>query len=153
METFSVLMALCAENSTATGEFPSQRLVTQSCGVFFELWVNKLLIKQSRPQWFVLPMRSVWWHCNDLGCTYIFYLFLIHQNFEKEIVHFMVNLEHKIYLINSSDWNGTVQLDENHRKETLILDIFLINPQIFIFMVCPCYSWCLIVSLCNEKQC
>ena len=112
METFSVLMALCAENSTATGEFPSQRLVTQSCGVFFELRVNKLLIKQSRRQWFVLPMGSLWWHCNDLGCTYIFYLFIIHQNFEKEIVHFMANLEHKIYLINSSDWNDTVQLDE-----------------------------------------
>ena len=30
METFSALLALCAGNSPVTGEFPSQRPVTQS---------------------------------------------------------------------------------------------------------------------------
>ena len=37
METFSVLLALCAGNSPVTGEFPSQRPVTQSFDVFFDL--------------------------------------------------------------------------------------------------------------------
>ena len=37
METFSELLALCAGNSPVTGEFPSQRPVTQSFGVFFDL--------------------------------------------------------------------------------------------------------------------
>ena len=41
METFSVLLALCAENSPAPGEFPSQRPVTQSFDVLFDLRLNK----------------------------------------------------------------------------------------------------------------
>ena len=34
METFSALLALCAGNSSVTGEFPPQRPVTQSFGVW-----------------------------------------------------------------------------------------------------------------------
>ena len=40
METFSASLAFCEGNSPITGEFPSQRPVTQSFGVFFEQWVN-----------------------------------------------------------------------------------------------------------------
>ena len=47
METFSTLLALCAGNSPVTGEFPAQRPVTQSFGVFFDLRLNKRLSKQS----------------------------------------------------------------------------------------------------------
>ena len=36
METFAALLILCAGNSLVTGEFPSQRPVTQSFGVFFD---------------------------------------------------------------------------------------------------------------------
>ena len=48
METFSALLALCMGNSPVTGEFPSQRPVTQSCDVLFDLRLNKRLSKQSR---------------------------------------------------------------------------------------------------------
>ena len=37
MEAFSVLLAFCAGNSPVTGEFPSQRPVTLSFDVFFDL--------------------------------------------------------------------------------------------------------------------
>ena len=47
METFSALLALCAGNSPVTGEFPTQRPVTRSFDVFFDLYLNKLLSKQS----------------------------------------------------------------------------------------------------------
>ena len=45
METFSALLALCAGNSPVAGEFPSQRPVTRSFIVLFDLrlkngWVN-----------------------------------------------------------------------------------------------------------------
>ena len=40
METFSVLLALCAGNSPVSGEFPSQRPVTRSCDVFVDLCPN-----------------------------------------------------------------------------------------------------------------
>ena len=45
METFSVLLALCAGNSPVTSEFPSQRPVTRSFDVFFDLRLNKSLNK------------------------------------------------------------------------------------------------------------
>ena len=45
METFSVLLALCVGNSPVTGEFPSQRPVTQSFDVFFDMCLNKRLGK------------------------------------------------------------------------------------------------------------
>ena len=45
METFFVSLALCAGNFT--GEFPSQRPVTRSFDVFFDLRWNKQLSKQS----------------------------------------------------------------------------------------------------------
>ena len=47
METFSLLLALCAGNSLVTGEFPAQRPVTQSFDVFFDLHLNKRMSKQS----------------------------------------------------------------------------------------------------------
>ena len=37
METFSALLVLCAGKSPVPNEFPSQRPVTQSFGVFFDL--------------------------------------------------------------------------------------------------------------------
>ena len=43
METFSALLALCAGNSPVTGEFPTQRPVTRSFDIFFDLHQNKRL--------------------------------------------------------------------------------------------------------------
>ena len=65
METFSTLLALCPGNSPVTGEFPSQRPVTQSFDVFLDLRLNKWLSKQSTHRQFDMPSRSLWLHCND----------------------------------------------------------------------------------------
>ena len=46
MDTFSALLAISAGNSPVPGEFPAQRLVTQSFDVFLDLCLNKLLSKQ-----------------------------------------------------------------------------------------------------------
>ena len=47
METYSVLLSLCAGNSPVIGEFPSQGSVTRGFDVLFDLSVNKRLSKQS----------------------------------------------------------------------------------------------------------
>ena len=52
METFSALLALCAGNSPVTGEFPTQRPVTRSFDVFFDLRLDKRLSKQWLDWWF-----------------------------------------------------------------------------------------------------
>ena len=40
METFSALLAICAGNSPASGEFLAQRTVMRSFDVFFDLCLN-----------------------------------------------------------------------------------------------------------------
>ena len=70
METISALLALCAGNSPVTGEFPSQRPVTRSFDVVFDLRLNKRLIKRSRRWWFETPSRSLWRHCNERNGLY-----------------------------------------------------------------------------------
>ena len=71
METFSALLALSAGNAPVTGEFPSQRPVTRSFDVFFDLLLNKRLSKQSRGWWFETPSRSLCGRCNAhvIGCS------------------------------------------------------------------------------------
>ena len=64
METFSALLAIWAGNSPATVEFPSQRPVTRSFDVFFDLHLNKRLSKQAKRRWFEKPSRLLWHHCN-----------------------------------------------------------------------------------------
>ena len=66
METFSALLAICAGNSPVPGKFPTQRPVTRSFDVFFDLRLNKRLSKQSRGWWFETLSRPLWRHRNVL---------------------------------------------------------------------------------------
>ena len=65
MEIFSALLALCAGNSSVTGEFPAQRPVTRNFGAFFDLHLNKRLHKQSWGWWFETKLCPLWRHRND----------------------------------------------------------------------------------------
>ena len=44
----SSLLAVCAQNSPVTGEFPAQRPVTRNFDIFSDLFLNKRLSKQPR---------------------------------------------------------------------------------------------------------
>ena len=66
METFSVLLALCAGNSPVTGEKASDA----ELWCFFDLCLNKRLSKQSWGWWFATPSRSLWRHCNE-NCSQV----------------------------------------------------------------------------------
>ena len=66
MEKLSVLLTLCEGNSPVIGEFPSQRQVTQSFDVFFDLLLNKRMRKQSWGWWFETPLRPLWRRCNSV---------------------------------------------------------------------------------------
>ena len=83
---------LCAGNSPVTGEFPSQRPVTQRFDVFFDLRLNKRLSKQSRGWWFETPSHSLWRHCNvgsiiiQCNMLYVFCTCEILQNCISNII-------------------------------------------------------------------
>ena len=61
---FRVTAPLCGE-FPVTGEFPSQRPVTRSFGVFYDLRLNIRLSKQSWGWWFETPSRPLWRHSNE----------------------------------------------------------------------------------------
>ena len=67
METFCTLLAICAGNSPVPGEFPTQKPVTRSFVVFFDLCRNKGLSKQSGGWWFETLSRPLWRHCNVIA--------------------------------------------------------------------------------------
>ena len=94
-ETFPALLALIERNSPVTGGFPSQRPVALIFDVFFDLWLNKLLSKQSRRQWFETPSRSLWRHCDDNSDPHDYdvrqYINAIHARFiYKQIITIML---------------------------------------------------------------
>ena len=74
METFSGLLAICTGNSPGTGEFPAQRPVTRSFGVFFDLRLNKRLNNYWRGWWFETQSRSLWRHHNVMMGWYRLFL-------------------------------------------------------------------------------
>ena len=64
MKTFSALLAICAGNSPVIGEFHTQRPVTRSFDVFFDLRLNKRLSKQTWGWGFEAPSRPLLRYCN-----------------------------------------------------------------------------------------
>ena len=66
METFSALPAICAGNSSVSGEFPAQRPVTRSFDISFDLRLNKRLSKQSWSWWFETLSCPLWRQCNEM---------------------------------------------------------------------------------------
>ena len=84
METFIPLLVICVGNSPASGEFPAQRPVTWSFDVFFDLYLNKRLRKQSwgwlfetlsRPYDVIVMGLCCWWlgslTCQDIRAAMV----------------------------------------------------------------------------------
>ena len=67
---FRVTGPLCGE-FTGPGEFPTQRPVTRSFDVFFDLRLNKRLSKQPWGWWFETPSWSLWRQCNAIPFSVI----------------------------------------------------------------------------------
>ena len=65
METFSALLVICAGNSLVTSEFPTNRPVTWSFHIFFDLLLNKWLSKQWWGWWFEMPSHPLWRYCEE----------------------------------------------------------------------------------------
>ena len=64
LTSFCALLAFYAGNSQVTGEFPTQRPVTQSSDVFLDLRLNQQWNKQWRRRWLETPSRSLWRYGN-----------------------------------------------------------------------------------------
>ena len=125
MEAFSSLLALCVGNSPVTGEFPSQRPVTRSFDVFFDLRLNKALSKQSWGWWFETPPYLLWRHCN----VKVMSTSAVYSNSQNILEHIVS----KVYevVVKHNDLRDTLDTGE------------LTN-------VCTNWVWNTIMSLCKE---
>ena len=84
---FRVTGPLCGE-FTGPGEFPTQRPVTRSFDVYFDLRLNKRLSKQPWGWWFETPSWSLWRQRNDIefACSFVlpcfvWYIYIIDSHF------------------------------------------------------------------------
>ena len=102
METFSVLLALCAGISPVSDEFPAQSPVTRSFDVLFDLRLNKRLSKHAWTWWSQTPSRSLCRHCNVLlntnKCGYFLASLTMHvKSIKKSALNFDICLCVKMF--------------------------------------------------------
>ena len=95
METFSALLAICAGNSSVSGEFPAQRPVTRSFDIFFDLRLNKRKNKQSWGWWFETLSCPLWRQCNMVNYHIRLRIYRL-----TGIPHFDLGTIDRIWLIN-----------------------------------------------------
>ena len=97
------MMTLSNGNISAfSGEFPSQRPVTRSFDVFFDLRLNKQLSNQSRHRWFETTSRSSWHHCNAfrlwLGVNCYPFLPVVYVVFGEMLTRCVLNFPEETYI-------------------------------------------------------
>ena len=105
METFSALLAICAGNLPVPGEFPTQRAVTRSFDVFFDLRPNKQLSKQSWGWWFETLPRPLWRHNNDGKVVWMTILVLT-GDVEVKFQRLKVKLQRLQWTLGLSPWRS-----------------------------------------------
>ena len=124
MKTFSALLTICAGNSTVPGEFPTQRPVTRSFDVSFDLRPNKRLSTKSWGWWFETPSCSSWRHRNGMTHIWrkccIFHWIWGNKTKRKNkillsIHHFTYRNLHKTDLIHNYSWNEICVQRREHR--------------------------------------
>ena len=107
IESFSALLALCVGNSPVPDEFPSQRPVTRSFEVFFDLCLNKRLSKQSWGWWCETPPHPLRHHSNEtlipasflLKQPHFAWLTKLLKKFTKEILSWLAQFCYRDKLV------------------------------------------------------
>ena len=124
MEIFlRVTGPLCGE-ITGPGEFPTQRPVTRSFDVFFDLRLNKRLSKQPWGWWFETPSWMLWRHYNvstEHSITHTNHGARLQINF-----HVKIHVSKQVFSIMASDWLVAV-LPANHMPglKSLLTDTYM----------------------------
>ena len=91
---FRVTGPLCGE-FTGPGEFPTQRPVTRSFDIFFDLRLNKRLSKQPWGWWFDTSSCSLWRQCNKYIIKWIGYRYRNPRYYDRLIFIIWVAIHKK----------------------------------------------------------
>ena len=152
---FRVTGPLCGA-FTGPGEFPTQRPVTRSFDIFFDLRLNKRLSKQPWGWWFETLSRPLWRHRNVVhwngiqwlhkyldfkSCMAIYESFILANINYCPLVWMFVN-KTNFYILEKVHERALRFIQKN-----LVIDVwFLNNIKIFLFALSLCdalYSKCL----------
>ena len=124
METFSAQF-------TGPGEFPTQRPVTRSFDVFFDLRLNKRLSKQPWGWWFEPPSWSLWRHRND--CNWWVQTFLSYSDWGQSSTG-LGNCNEFWNLIRWSCMNGMI-LKTMHTVHVMCVSFCCASYMFFVFLL------------------
>ena len=111
---FRVTGPLCGE-FTGPGEFPTQRPVTRSFDVCFDLRLNKRLSKHSWGWWFETLSWSLWRHHNDIAL-------INHQTISPRFVNAIFNEGRRPNWTQKS-WTGGRLFVNNYLSTLFILPV------------------------------
>ena len=136
VETFSALLALCAGNSPASGEFPAQKPVTRSFDVFFDLCLNKRLRKQSRGWWFETLSCPLFRHRNVIT-RFFYYFSFVYGDWMSDSDLFVRSCKHisRIALL------GSVNITYLKMLETYAYDVGVCNAVMLFDIVILSPYW------------
>ena len=147
METFSVLLAICAGNSPVIGEFPAQRPeMRRSFDVFFYLCLNKRLSKQSWGWCFEMPSCPLWHHYNAVYRQFwpssgqLWHVYMVVASYWSIIrAAFYIS-----YIMSSSmfPWAHCQTMGTQGVHGNAVLFVFLSENK-WSQNICPIKSWCL----------
>ena len=134
METFSASLAICAGNSPVPGEYPSQRPVTRSFDVFFDLRLNKRLSKQSWDWWFETLLRPLWRRCNAKINIFWSIGFTVDCNGQRQQVCYIENVATCIGFLTGID--ADISSCFVILKQPATLQAYRLKVYISIFLFC-----------------
>ena len=151
VEKISALLAICAGNSPVPGDFPTQRLVTRSFDVFFDLCPNKRLSKQPRGWWFETPPWPLWHQCNvvckitvifsrvilESHCT-TFHLYLRYQ---RKFLYFSL-LKRKCHFEEISAWSIRVTFYDGVACDIAVQAIVYFFVYVHLHCSVITVTWC-----------
>ena len=117
------------------GECTTQRPVTRSFDVFFDLRLNKRLRKQPWGWWFEMLSWSLWRHCNDLIHHY-YYNCIFHNWSERFLKSVMCEaFTQNSTLCAMACWTTLVsQISFTRRTKRNCTNVCLLCPNIFEFI-------------------
>ena len=148
METFSMLLAICAGNSLVPGEFPAQRPVTQSFDVFFDLCLSK----QSWGWWFETLSHPLWCHRNE--CVYFIASSLLWKIIQGKVwdclscfaiyalnmtINFMLGWTHKPTILAYTVESYLIYSKPFYKHQVIfwqLIYLYLSHTGIYIYTIC-----------------
>ena len=142
---FRVTGHLCGE-FTGPGEFPSQRPVTRSFDVFFDLCLNKRLSKQSWGWWYETLSRQLWRHRNGVRRSVgLFGLFFYH------FIIYPSHLRHYAIRQNICVIKGTgTSFRDGERRQQYQMVYRILTSVTGLYLICVTH-WDWVTHICASK--